>query len=135
MDTALSVLVASIPSLVAQSEGSKPLFPGPLVEVPDWFESLVAADMNRDGHLDVVGAVEWGLETTACVLLGDGRGGLTLSATSSSPWVNGGMNGISRAAVLDCDGDQLPDVVTSGRMSTLLVFQGDGRGGLSLPYG
>jgi hypothetical protein len=89
--------------------------------------ALTVADFNRDGKKDVVVANNQG--PNIAMLLGDGAGGfssLTLFPTASSP---------SAVASGDFDGDGKPDVAVligsnfSGS-PTLVVFRGDGSGGL-----
>lgn len=68
---------------------------------------VVIADVNRDRKNDVIGTTG----DTVRVLLGDGRGGLKLDA----PVPVG--RGAWRLAVGDLNGDDKPDVVTSGAES------------------
>jgi hypothetical protein len=86
------------------------------VPIPD---SMVAADINGDGKLDLVAVAVVGVNVT--VFLGNGDG--TFQTALNSP------TGISSAflAVADFNGDGIPDVVLSGS-SGLAVLLGKGDG-------
>jgi hypothetical protein len=140
---ALVSVLALGSSLLAQTAppASDSLFSGRLVEVRDDrnVRDFVTADLNRDGHQDVI--TSSGTPFTAVsVLLGDGRGGLTWHMTRETPELGAGAGGTSQTAVLDCDADGLLDVVTSGTRNPsnadgfLLVFEGDGTGALATPW-
>lgn len=90
---------------------------------------LCAADLNRDGHTDLVvsgyglgGSTDGMLE----VLLGDGSGGF--APVSGSPLVTPGA-GIESVAVGDFNGDHVPDLAVEGSASgtiTIMLGKGDG---------
>lgn len=82
--------------------------------------AMVTADVNRDGHQDVVANNSDG---TSTVFLGDGTGHLTAGQTFSSP-----PPGIFQQAflALDVDADGNVDIV--GACSGIQVFPGNGDG-------
>lgn len=86
--------------------------------------SLVLADLNRDGHLDIIVANERSNSLT--VLLGDGIGRFT--EAPGSPVPAGQMpNDIT---VTDFDGTGRPDLaIANHETDYLTVLLGDGRGG------
>jgi len=92
---------------------------------PTGFEavSLAVAELNGDGHLDVVTANEY--SSTVSVLAGGGDG--TLGAGSTSFPVGGGPVSV---AVGDLNHDLLPDVVSADQGSTTAsVLMGRAGGG------
>jgi hypothetical protein len=103
--------------------------------------SLALADVDRDGHLDLVVANYSGhggdtSRDAVNVLVGDGRGGFR--PMKGSPFATGA--GPVGVAVGDVNGDGWPDVVTANVSGgDVTVFLGDGRGsfrpGVSRPAG
>jgi hypothetical protein len=101
--------------------------------------SVALADMNGDGHLDVVTgggffgvAPGLGQEATnlVTVLLGDGSGNL------SSPQVYRGEPSLYGLAVVDLSGDGKPEVIAASQdTDTIVVFKNDGKGNLDGPVG
>jgi hypothetical protein len=85
--------------------------------------SVAMADMNRDGHLDVITTNV--RHNTASVFLGDGTGKLVVRTDTPvgvSPWF---------VAVGDLNGDSNPDVVTTNlSANTISVLMGLGDGSL-----
>ena len=80
-----------------------------------------AADLNGDGHMDIV--VGNGGNDRMCVFIGDGTGGFT-SATSYQ--AGSSVRGV---AAMDLDGDGDADVVTANRSaSNLSIFKNNGDG-------
>ena len=89
-------------------------------------QSVAVADLDADGHLDIVTAN--GETANASVLLGNGDGGF--AGTVNFP-IAPGPEGM---AVGDVDGDGDADIVTAGRQDQALsVLSGDGAGGFSAP--
>jgi hypothetical protein len=91
------------------------------VSVPGKPNRVAAADMNRDGRLDLVA----GCDRAVTVLLGDGRGGFREAsriAVSGQP---------TELVISDFNRDGAPDVAFADH-DTLFVFllAGDGKGGL-----
>ncbi len=87
--------------------------------------AITLADLDRDGALDVFAPHD---DTNAIsVLLNDGHG--TLRPAPGSP-ASAGLR-LWRAAAADVDGDGALDVIGVGSGS-LVVFRGDGHGGLSV---
>jgi FG-GAP-like repeat len=92
--------------------------------------SLALADLNGDGHLDIVAANFSGQggdtsRDAVNVLLGDGRGGFR--PMKGSPFASG-ANPVG-VAVGDVNGDGRPDVVTANMSGgDVTVLLGDGRG-------
>jgi hypothetical protein len=100
---------------------------------------LALADMNGDGHLDVVtsGVIlgigpPFGIEAgdLVSVLLGDGKGGLGAAT------VHRGEPSMYSLAVADLNGDGKPDVVTANQSTdSASVYINDGSGGPGGPLG
>jgi hypothetical protein len=96
---------------------------------------LVAADLNRDGHMDLVGADFGRLGTDPggiTVLLGKGDG--TFQAPVTVP---AGLNP-AYIAVADFNGDRkldavIPNFVFQTSVTTLTFVPGDGKGGFGSP--
>jgi len=86
-------------------------------------DSGITADFNGDGHADVLGLSYSGADR-ALLYLGDGAGGLTLSAAVALP-----RRGPLAAA--DVTGDGCLDACVGGSSSQLLVLAGDGAGNLA----
>jgi hypothetical protein len=74
-----------------------------------------AADMNGDGHIDLV--VTAGSVSNDYVLLGDGTGHFTVSKFL-------GDDNISNATTADVNGDGIPDLLTAG--GSVFIGKGDG---------
>lgn len=89
-------------------------------------QSVAVADIDADGHLDIVTAN--GETANASVLLGDGAGGF--ADTANFPIAPGPES----MAIGDVDGDGHADIVTAGRQGDALsLLSGDGSGGFSAP--
>lgn len=86
--------------------------------------SFALADVDGDGHLDLVSAMSSGFQSstgTLTVSLGNGRG--TFAKTSSQP-----VEGPRIEAAADIDGDGRPDIVLSHPSPKLTVLTNQGRG-------
>jgi hypothetical protein len=101
---------------------------------------LALADVNGDGHLDVVSSgivaginpagVGWQTGKLVSVLLGDGKGGF------SSPRVYRGEPSMFSLAVADVNGDGHPDIITANQdTDSVSVYLNDGQGGFGSPQG
>jgi hypothetical protein len=92
-----------------------------------WQMNFAVADMNEDGHLDLVFPPRRkGYPAAPAIFLGDGRGGFTLWEDarwpSDAPWDYGGV----AAADFDRDGHQ--DLVFAIHFKSQFVLYGDGKG-------
>jgi len=92
----------------------------------DLGQPVVAADVNGDGKLDLIGLTSGGVE----VLLGNGDGTFQAPKTSSSPPLS-----FTSLAVGDFNGDGKLDVVALGQDSKAYVFLGNGDGTFQTPRG
>lgn len=93
-------------------------------------EALTAADLNGDGHLDLV--IGNGSSADLSVVLADGEGGFA-DAVSYEPSGPISVNHVE-VAVGDMTGDGHPDLVTAGfNPQAIEVFAGDGAGGFADP--
>jgi hypothetical protein len=85
----------------------------------------VAADLDADGALDLVGLLE---DHTLAVVLGDGLGGFGTPAS-----VDAG-DGVQRFALGDLDGDGKPEIVaTMVNLQQIAVLRGLGGGAFGAP--
>ncbi|GAA2663686.1 hypothetical protein GCM10009864_34940 [Streptomyces lunalinharesii] len=89
-------------------------------------QSIAAADLNRDGHLDLITSNS--STGTLSVLRGDGHGGF---GTASS--VSAGVALPSKLKLADVNRDGKPDavIVAPGSPGRVAVLLGDGAGGFS----
>lgn len=88
---------------------------------------LIAADMNRDGRLDLVGSSDAAERTVGIAL--HRTGGVFEAATSLANGI-----GVQLLAVADFDGDGHPDVACAPHADAshgVRVLRGDGAGGLA----
>jgi hypothetical protein len=88
--------------------------------LPDGAGPIAAADLNGDGHLDVVVNGQTGF--AANVFLGDGNGGLIAKARVA------GSSGVHSLAVRDVNGDGRPDLIAEGANGRIDVYAGNGDG-------
>jgi hypothetical protein len=120
-------------------DGTFSIDAGIVMGAGDQLASVALADMNGDGHLDVVAAGAFfgpggvfGQEATNLVIVlpGDGRGNLGLSHVYRS---EPSMFGL---ALTDLNGDGHPDVIVASQdTDTASVFLNDGHGVLPGPTG
>jgi hypothetical protein len=109
-----------------RGDGSGGFSAGAATALPAAAHELVAADLNRDGRLDLV-AVAGG---RLLVLLGDGAGGL------GAPRDVGSAFELTKPVVSDLDHDGIPDLVVDASPSgsgPIGVLLGDGTGGFGAP--
>jgi FG-GAP-like repeat len=129
--TALPLPAAAIAALLIAGGGA-----GPSSGMPDFGQrvisagqgpgSIAIADVNHDGHLDIVVANE--TSGTLTVLLGDGKGNFTPAA--GSPVACG--HSPSDIAVGDFNGDGNPDLIVANTGTPYLtILLGDGKGGFA----
>jgi hypothetical protein len=94
-----------------------------------WRNGLAVADMNGDGHPDLVhGPPRKGPVTAPLIFLGDGRG-------RWRPWREARFPPLPYAygsvAAGDLDGDGHPDLVLAAHLSGIFALRGDGAGGFT----
>jgi hypothetical protein len=93
-------------------------------------QSVVVADFNRDGNMDIATANSG--DNSVTILLGDGAGGFIPS--SGSPFAVG--TSPQSVAVSDFNGDGRPDIVTANNGgNSVTVLLGDGTGGFMAAAG
>jgi len=89
------------------------------------FPSVVAADFNRDGNLDMAGVSGAGIVS---VFLGNGKGDFTFRGNYPA----GSDNDNDSLAVGDFNGDGIPDLAVRG--GAVLLGNGDGSFQAAIPY-
>lgn len=92
-----------------------------------WGRVREAADMNADGHLDLVAFRDNGLAGAVALALGDGSGGFTTSAIVPVDAF------YVEAAIEDVDADGSLDVIATLNAGGVAWFRGDAAGGLAAP--
>src|ERR1700694_658253 len=134
-DNKPDVVVAN-PSLdnigIFLNTGNGTLGPGTFLSVNGLPDSVSLADVNSDGHLDIVLAVAdssggKGLQ----LMLGDGHGGFAAPVAVSTP----GASPVGNTVIADFNGDGFPDIafaINSGQPQIAIIL-GDGHGGFSAP--
>jgi hypothetical protein len=112
--------------------GSGPLGPGAFLAVAGRPDSISLADLNADGHLDLLlVVVDSSGHRQLQAMLGDGKGGFAAPIAVST----GSAEPISNTVIADFNGDGIPDVafgVNAVPPQAAIIF-GDGHGGFSAP--
>lgn len=90
-----------------------------------WRNGLDVADMNGDGHLDIVFGPHRKGRRAPNVFLGDGRGSWRWWAEANFPDL---PYDYGDAAVADFDGDGKPDIALGMHLTGMAVLRGDGAG-------
>jgi hypothetical protein len=91
-----------------------------------WRDGFALADLDGDGHLDLVHGPARGSSAPPVIFLGDGAGRWRPWLAASFP---PGTYAYGDAAAGDLDGDGHADVVLAMHVRGLAAFLGDGRGG------
>ncbi len=103
---------------LGDGRGNWPVESGPTIS--GIYMDVLAADLNHDGHLDLIGA-GWGTFGALRVWLGDGTG----SWSSTNPLEKGSFYGLS---IGDINGDGHFDILAGAHRNGVRIYQGDGRG-------
>ncbi|HVS64533.1 MAG TPA: VCBS repeat-containing protein [Thermoanaerobaculia bacterium] len=99
-----------------------------LPEAGQWRNGFAIADMNGDGHLDLVmPPSRKGLDRPA-IFLGDGKGGWTWWSEAQFPDMPYDYGDVAAA---DLDGDGHQDIVLAMHLMGLVALRGDGAGGFT----
>ncbi|MFL6235068.1 MAG: FG-GAP repeat domain-containing protein [Thermoanaerobaculia bacterium] len=93
-----------------------------------WRDSFEIADMNGDGHPDIVHSPARKTLTPPVIFLGDGKGGWRRWSEAKYPRLSWDYGG---AAVGDFNGDGHPDVALGVHLRGLMALQSDGKGGFT----
>jgi len=128
-------VVVANPSLnnvgVFLNTGSGTLGPGAFLAVAGRPDSISLADINADGHLDLLLVVVGSGTSQLHVMLGDGKGGF--AAPVAIP--TGGVAPAANTVIADFNGDGIPDIAfgVNATPFQLAIIFGDGHGGFSAP--
>jgi FG-GAP-like repeat len=140
-DVALGLTNAQVVLLFNDCRGNFPLVPSEEYGVGDATYGLAVADINGDGHPDIIaGGFPIGLEAgspigkstgnTLTVLFNNGSG------TFGSPHIYRGDPGIFSLTPADLKGDGLPSVISANQnTNSVTVYSNDGLGGFGEPMG
>jgi hypothetical protein len=97
-----------------------------LPQAGQWRHDFDVADLNGDGHLDiVVGPSRKGARRLPTIFLGDGAGGWKPWAGASFPALPFDYGTVK---VADLNGDGIPDLVVAVHLRGVVAMIGDGRG-------
>jgi hypothetical protein len=120
----VTVAVAVNGSAAQRSGGVAPFAPPVAIDVGGRSGDIALADVNRDGRADLL--VPRGLEESAAVYFGDGRGAFAPGEAAVMLPVGSGA-----VTLGDVNGDRVPDMLVAHRSEGreyLSVMLGDGRG-------
>jgi hypothetical protein len=100
------------------------------IAVPDSPGDIALGDLNGDDNLDV--AIDSHDSYGVVLLLGDGKGGLTLAPNSPIVMKEGRHPHTHGLAIGDLNGDRKPDLITVNNADNdVSIAVGDGRGGFT----
>lgn len=99
-----------------------------LPESGQWRDGFDIADMNGDGHLDIVHAAARKTLTPPVIFLGDGKGNWRRWTEAKYPRLNWDYGD---AVVGDFNGDGHPDIALGVHLRGLMALQSDGKGGFT----
>ncbi|HEV3037605.1 MAG TPA: FG-GAP-like repeat-containing protein [Candidatus Angelobacter sp.] len=133
-DSKPDVVVAN-PSLnnvsVFLNNGSGALGPGSFQAVNGTPFSVSVADLNSDGHVDILVRTSSSGVSGLQLMLGDGHGGFAAPVAVST----GSVSPVGNTVIADFNGDGFPDIafgINAGQPQIAIIF-GDGHGGFSAP--
>jgi len=115
---ATSATQGGIQVWLGDGRGNWPVESGPTVSGK--YMDVLAADLNHDGNLDLVGS-GWGTHGALMVWLGDGTG----NWSSTNPLEKGSFYGLT---IGDLNGDGHFDILAGSHRNGVRIFLGDGRG-------
>jgi len=115
---ATSATQGGIQVWLGDGRGNWPVESGPTVSGK--YMDVLAADLNHDGNLDLVGS-GWGTHGALMVWLGDGAG----NWSSTNPLEKGSFYGLT---IGDLNGDGHFDILAGSHRNGVRIFLGDGRG-------
>ena len=125
-----ATITGDVAGTVVKAAGGVAFAPAALYTAGNYVSpnDLHLADVNGDGHLDILTADLWVSDSALSLLLGDGAGGFgprTIVANLYKP---------QEAVVADLNGDGNADVVaTQGELNQLAILMGDGTGAFAPP--